>query len=136
MPKSPLYSNVVRDSALGGYYYPVVAANATVGAKAATASMSSTDMGKNITNTGAAGTVTLTLPKASSVPEQFFRFQATVAQITRFDPYGTEKVYLGGSGVAGKYLQVAGTIGNYADLYCDGVQWIVTGYAGVLTKEA
>ena len=136
MAKNPLYTSVIQDTNQGGYYFPVVAANASVAAKAATADLSSSDMGKNVTNTGAAGTIVLTLPKVADVSERFFRVQVTAAQIVRLDPNGTESVYLGGSGVAGKYLQVAGTIGNYADLYCDGTRWHVTGYAGVVTKEA
>lgn len=120
----------------GKKYYPVVKPDATVGAKAATASLAVSDMGKNLTNTGASGTITLTLPLASQCLGRGFRMQLTVAQIVRLDPSGTESIYLGGSGVAGKYLNIAAVIGNYADIYCDGTSWLVTGYAGVLTKES
>jgi hypothetical protein len=109
--------------------------NTTVKANAATADMKTYDFEKNNTNTGAGGTVVLTLPSASSVKEQKARFQITVAEIVRLLPQTGEKIYLGGDGVASKYLQIAGTIGNYAEVYCDGTSFYVTGYSGVLTKE-
>lgn len=110
--------------------------NTTVKANTATASIAVADFEKNNTNTGAGGTIVLTLPSASSVPEQMMRVYVTVAQIIQLDPSGTEKIYLAGSGVAGKYLNIAGTIGNYADIYCDGTSFYVIGYSGVLTKES
>lgn len=110
--------------------------NTTVKANANTASMNSYDFEKNNTNTGASGTIVLTLPAASSVKEQKTRIQITAAQIVRLTPQTGEKVYLGGDGVASKYLQIAGTIGNYAEVYCDGTDFFVTAYSGVLTKEA
>lgn len=115
---------------------PRVAADATVSAQTADATLTTAEMDKNITNTGAAATITLTLPAASTVGGRSINVQLTVAQIVRLDPNGNEKIYLGGSGVAGKYLNIAGVIGNYAQVYCDGTQWKVLDYAGVLTKEA
>lgn len=110
--------------------------NTTVKANASTASMAIADFPKNNTNTGASGTIVLTLPTAASVEGQKCRVQLTVAQIVRLDPAGTEKIYLGGDGVAGKYLNIAGVIGNYADIYSDGTAFYVVGYSGVLTKES
>jgi hypothetical protein len=133
--KSPLIIDAGVDS-WGKVFYPTVAPNATVGAKAATATLSLSDMGLNLTNTGASGTIVLTLPPAATCLGRGFTVQLTVAQIVQLEPNGSESIYLGGSGVAGKYLNIAGVIGNYANVYCDGTQWLVTGYAGVLTKEA
>jgi hypothetical protein len=65
-----------------------------------------------------------------------FRVQMTVAQIARLAPASGDAVCLGGSNVDDKYLQIAGVIGNYADIYCDGVDYMVVRYSGVLTKEA
>ena len=110
--------------------------NVTVKANAATASMNDYDFSKNNTNTGASGTIVLTLPAAASLKEQKCRIQVTVAQIVQVKPATGEKVYLGGDGVASKYLQIAGTIGNYAEIYCDGSSFYVTAYSGVLTKES
>jgi hypothetical protein len=45
-------------------------------------------------------------------------------------------VYLGGDGVDDKDLNIAGVIGNYADVYSNGSDYVVTTYSGVLTKEA
>jgi len=104
---------------------PFVPADAAVSAQASTASLAITDYGKNITNTGASGTVVLTLLAA-----------ALAAGIVRLLPATGEKIYLGGSGVASKYLNVAAVIGNYVDVYCDGEKYLVTGYSGVITKEA
>lgn len=113
----------------------VVLPSATVSAQAATATLTSAVFGKNVTNTGSSGTITLTLPAAAQSRGLAFRVQLTVAQIVRLDPAGSEKIYLGGSGAAGKYLEIAAVIGNYADIYCDGTDYHVVGYAGVLTKE-
>ena len=115
---------------------PVVAANATVTAKTTDATLALANMGTIMTNTGAAGNVVLTLPAASAVAGMAIKIQVTAAQVMRALPATGEKIFLGGDGVASKYLNIAGVIGNYADLYSDGVQWLVTGYSGVLTKEA
>ena len=122
-----------------GYLVPTpqwVSAKATVVAQAATADILAADVGKQHTNTGASGTIVLTLPSAPVVPGSALRIQVTAAQIVQVDPVGTEKAYLGGSGVAGKHVAIAGVIGNFADFYSDGVDWMVTNYSGVLTKEA
>lgn len=110
--------------------------NTTVKANASTASMAVADFEKNNTNTGASGTIVLTLPAAANVPEQTCKVQVTAAQIVRLLPQTGEKIYLGGDGVATKYLNIAAVIGNYADVYCDGTSFYVTGYSGVLTKES
>lgn len=110
--------------------------NTTVKANAATADMNAYDFEKNNTNTGASGTVVLTLPAASSLEGKKTRIQITVAQDVRLTPQTGEKIYLGGDGVASKYLNIAGVIGNYAEVYCDGTSFYVTGYSGVLTKES
>jgi len=62
--------------------------------------------------------------------------QLTVAQSVSLSPAATGKIFLGGDGVANKDLVIAGVIGNYADIYCDGTNYLVVGYSGVLTKEA
>jgi len=110
--------------------------NTTVKANASTATMKDYDFEKNNTNTGAVGTVALTLPVAASLKGQKTRIQLTAAQIVQLLPATGEKIYLGGDGVASKYLNIAGVIGNYAEVYCDGTSFYVTGYSGVLTKEA
>jgi hypothetical protein len=122
-----------------GYFVPApprVVSNATVTAKATDATLALANFGTIITNTGAGGTVVLTLPAASAVAGCTVRVQVTVAQIVRCLPASGEKVFLGGDGVASKYLNIAAVIGNYAELYSDGVQYHVINYAGVVTKEA
>jgi hypothetical protein len=59
-----------------------------------------------------------------------------VAQIVSLSPVSTEAIYLGGSGVVNKDLNIAGVIGNFVDLYSDGVNFLVGNYSGVVTKEA
>ena len=110
--------------------------NTTVKANAATADMKDYDFAKNNTNTGAGGTVVLTLPAASKCKEQKMKVYITVAQTLRLTPQTGEKIYLAGSGTATKYLNIAGTIGSYCVVYCDGQSFYVTDYSGVLTKEA
>lgn len=119
-----------------GSVYPVIPANGTVVARTGDVTLVASDLNKITTNTGAAGTITLTLPAVSGLAGYCQRVALTVAQVVRLDPAGTESIYLGGSGVAGKYVNIAGVIGNYCNIYCDGTQWLVLDYAGVLTKEA
>jgi hypothetical protein len=88
-----------------------------------------------VTNTGSAGTIVLTLPAVATMAGKALRIQVTVAQIVRASLTGVG-VYLAGSGVVTKYLNIAGVIGNYAVLYCDGAHYHVVDYSGVLTKEA
>ena len=125
-----------HDQLIYGVGYPVAPADAPVSAHDANDTLDATDMGRNNTNTGASGTIVLTLPAAASFPGQVFRVQVTAAQIVRVDPASGEAIFLGGSGVVSKYCQIAGVIGNYADIWCDGVAWHVVGYSGVLTKES
>jgi hypothetical protein len=114
---------------------PVVAPDGTVTAKAATGNLAIADYGVNLTNTGAAGTIQLTLLAASLAAGLALRIQVTAAQIVQLVPATGEKIYLGGNGVASKYLAIAGVIGNYCDLFCDGEKYLVQGYSGVVTKE-
>jgi len=116
--------------------FPVLPADTSVTAKTADATLTVAELGTIITNTGATATETLTLPAASTMVDKPIKIQLLAAQIVRLLPATGEKIYLGGSGVASKYLNIAGVIGNYADLYCDGSSYLVTSYAGVLTKEA
>ncbi len=113
-----------------------VAANGTVVAHNGDATLDGTDFGKIHTNTGSSGTVVLTLPAAATVGGCSMKIQLTVAQIVRLLPATGEKVYLGGSGVANKYANIAAVIGNYVDLACDGTDYLVVSYSGVVTKEA
>ena len=119
-----------------GSVYPIVAPSSTPVAYTGDATLVASDLNKNVTNTGAAGTITLTLPSVSGLSGYTLHVEVTAAQVVRIDPAGTESIFLGGSGVAGKYLNIAGVIGNMADIYCDGTQWLVVGRDGVLTKEA
>lgn len=111
-------------------------ANGTVNAKATTTTLTRDDFNTVITNTGATGTIVLTLPDASVVKGKVLKVQLTVAQIVSLSPIATDAIYLGGNGVVNKDLSIAGVIGNYADIVSDGTSYLVTNYSGVLTKEA
>lgn len=115
---------------------PAVAANATVKAQDATANLAAADFPKNNTNTGALDTIVLTLPAAASVAGLACKIQITAAQIVSLSPAATEAIYLNGSGVDDKDLNIAGVVGNYCDFYSNGENFLVTDYNGVLTKEA
>lgn len=136
--KNPNYLGKVRSSVSKYLFYVpmVLSPDATVTAKTADATLTTSDLNTILTNSGASGTVVLTLPAANTCREGMIRFTCLAAQILRVDPSGTEKIYLNGSGVAGKYLNIAAVIGNYAEIYCDGTNWYVTTYSGVVTKEA
>jgi len=92
--------------------------------------------GSAFNNTGAAAAVEHNLPDPATCTGVYFGFFQTAAQITRLQPISGGKVYYGGSGVADKYVQLAGVIGNYMILWCDGVNWYVVEANGVVTKEA
>ena len=111
-------------------------ANGTVSAQADTATLTSSDFDKVITNTGASDAITLTLPAAQDVEGQSIKVQLTAAKIVNLSPASTEAIYLWGDGVVNKDLIIAGVIGNYVDIHSDGTQYLVTGYSGVVTKEA
>lgn len=87
-------------------------------------------------NTGDAGTLVWTLPSVASSKGKVARFNALAAQIQRLLPQTGEAVNFNGSAAVTKYLELAGVIGNFVEVYCDGVQWIVTNSSGVVTKEA
>lgn len=105
-------------------------------AKKATGSLTSSDFNKVITNTGASDAIVLTLPTAESVRGKSIKVQLTVAKGVSLSPVSTNAIYLGGDWVLNKDLSIAGVIGNYADVYSDGSKYIVSGYNGVVTKEA
>lgn len=115
---------------------PFVSPKATVEANAASATLTVANFGKIQTNTGAGAGIVLTLPPASTVAGCSIKVQLTAAQTVTLTPATGEKVYVGGSGVASKYALIAGVIGNFADVFCDGVDYVVTNYNGVVTKEA
>jgi hypothetical protein len=96
------------------------------------------DLNGIITNTGNTGVLTLLLPSAATagVENSALKLQITVASNVVVAPASGEKIFLGGSGTANATMTVAGTVGNYADLYSDGTQWMVVGYSGVLTKSS
>jgi hypothetical protein len=115
---------------------PRVAPEASVSAQAASATLTVADFGKNVTNTGASAGIVLTLPAAADAAGMALRVQLTAAWYVRLLPVTLEKIFLAGSGVASKYLLIAGVIGNYVDVFCDGEKYLVQGYSGVVTKEA
>jgi hypothetical protein len=63
------------------------------------------------------------------------RAAVLAAQTIQFIPPSGGKIFLNGSGVADKYVQIAGVIGNFIEVYSDGVDYVVTDYAGVATKQ-
>lgn len=107
---------------------------ATVTAK--TTDFTIVSMDQVYSNSGASGTVVFTLPTVVGNAGKTLKFHSLAAQIIRALPQTGQAVNLNGSAVVTKYLNIAAVIGNYADLYCDGYQWVVTGYSGVVTKEA
>ena len=121
-----------------GYLDPIrVAFDAPVVAQAATATLTAANCnGKNLTNTGAGAGIVLTLPAVQSAAGQAFKVAVLAAFSVTLTPATGEKITLNGSGVASKYLLVAGVIGNYVEIYNDGDHWGVVSANGVVTKEA
>ena len=76
------------------------------------------------------------MPSVALSQGKCLSFHVLAAQIIQVLPVSGQAINLNGSAVVTKYLNIAAVIGNYCDMYCDGTQWIVTGYSGVVTKEA
>lgn len=126
-----------RPTHLTNPIYPQVdVRTATVTTKTADYTILPTELNRVFNNTGDADTLVLTLPSVVGNAGKALKIHLLAAQIVRALPVTGQAVNLNGSAVVTKYLNIAGVIGNYADLYCDGYQWIVTGYSGVVTKEA
>lgn len=120
-------------------FYPTLdVRNATITTKTADYTVTVADLNTPtiFDNTGDAGTMVLTLPSVSTAKGKVIKVALTAAQIIRLLPQTGEAVNLNGSAVVTKYLNIAGVIGNYCECFCDGTQWIVTNYSGVVTKEA
>lgn len=108
----------------------------TVEAHTANDTLTNAESGSVHTTTGAAGTVTFSLPAATVGVEFYFRVGA--AQELRIDPNGTETIALPSTGVAGgagKYL-TANAIGESAHIMCtEAGTWTVFGFTGTWTAE-
>jgi len=115
---------------------PILPADAAVLNKTADYTLVVANLLKIVTNTGDIDALVLTLPAAVDAAGMVLHVQLTAAQTVELLPVTLEKIFLGGDGVASKYLLIAGVIGNYARVYCDGEKWLVFDYNGVLTKEA
>jgi hypothetical protein len=114
---------------------PLVPANAGVVEHTADATLTVASFARIHTNTGAGAAKNLTLPSAADAAGMSIKIQITAAWALVLIPASTEKIYLGGDGVADSTLTIAGVIGNYADVYCDGKRYHVIDYNGVLTKS-
>src|SRR5690348_6948368 len=108
-----------------------------VTAHTANYTLTADDSGTCHSSKGAAGTITCSLPAATTGLN--FYFYVGAAQEHRLDPNGTEKISLpstGVAGAAGKYLS-ADAIGESVRIVCceDGI-WTVFGYTGTWTQES
>jgi hypothetical protein len=87
-------------------------------------------------NSGGNGTIVFTLPSVADSKGKIVRFHSLAAQTIRVDPQDGEAINYNGSATVTEDASMAGTIGNYMEVYCDGVQWIITRSSGVITKAA
>lgn len=125
--------------AIAGYQtqpFMTLRATATVEANTGDTTLTSANFGKIQTNTGATALIALTLPAANTVQGSVVRVQITGAQPVKVVPASGEKIYLAGSGVADKYLLIAGALGSFVELASDGNVYHVSRYNGVVSKEA
>jgi hypothetical protein len=121
-----------------GYHIPeppLVPANATIVAHSADATLTVASFACIHTNTGAGASKALTLPAAASAAGMSIKIQITAAWPLVLTPATGEAIYLGGDGVADSTCTIAGVVGNYADVYCNGERYLVIDYNGVLTKS-
>ena len=123
----------------GNYLSPLVDPTLTPVARtgiSGTITLVAGDLNAITTNTGTTNILVLALPSATldGVDNKALKVQMTGASNIAVVPASGESIYLGGSGAANSNLIIPNTSGNYADLYCDGSQWMVVGYSGALTK--
>lgn len=111
---------------------------ATVLTKTAAYTVTLTDLNAPtiINNTGDADDLPLTLPTAADARGKVLRVALLAAQTVSLTPVTGDIINYNGSAVASKYCRVAGVIGNFIEVFSDGVQWVVTQGNGVITKEA
>lgn len=119
----------------GNLIIAIVDPTGTPTAHTASATLVVADYNTIHTNTAAGASITLTLPAASTVSNKMLKIQLLAAQTVVLTPASGEKIFLGGNGVADSTATVAGVIGNYVDVYCDGASHMITGYSGVITKS-
>jgi hypothetical protein len=109
----------------------------TVADKTANYTVTTADNGAILTNAGAAGAITFSLPAATV--GMAYRFAVGAAQELRIDPNGTETIALpstGAQSAAGKYI-VADAVGEGVEIYCAVAgDWNVASYIGTWTAEA
>jgi len=87
------------------------------------------------TNEGDVGALVLTLPAVADSKGMVVRVALLAAQTVRLDPQDDEAINYNGDATVTEDVTIAGVIGNYVELFCDGVQWIITQANGVLTKS-
>jgi hypothetical protein len=122
----------------GNPLLPFVAPDTTPVAKtgvSGTIILAISDMNGIITNTGTTNVLALTLPTAATSDTKCFSAVVLTAFQVTVVPATGDKIYLKGSGTTNATLILANTIGNYADLYCDGSNWLVVDGQG-LTKSS
>lgn len=111
--------------------------NRPVSVNTANLTLTAADSGKVITNTGAAGAITVALPVATL--GLTFTFYVNAAQELRIDPNGTETIALpstGAQSAAGKYIS-ADAVGEFVTIVCaQAGKWATTGFLGTWTAEA
>jgi hypothetical protein len=82
------------------------------------------------------GDYTILLADIDTCAGRTVKIHVLAAQVVRALPATGEAIALNSAVVVTKYLNIAGVIGNYVELYCDGTIWHVVNYSGVVTKEA
>lgn len=120
-------------------FYPTIdVSRATVLTKTAAYTVTQTDLDAPtiINNSGDDGDLPLTLPSAAKSKGKVLRVHALAAQTISLTPATGEAVNYNGSAVVSKYARLAGVIGNYAEVFSTGTEWVVTRSSGVITKEA
>ena len=88
------------------------------------------------TNTGASGTITISLP-SSALPGITYTFVCTVAQAIRVDPAANDRILVNNAlQAAGKYASVGAINAGFTlTSLGDGI-WLATGVNGTVTVEA
>lgn len=105
----------------------------TVTARTADTTLTADDLNAITTNAWDSGAQVLTLPAARLAWHKCLKVAVLAAQDITIATIDWEKIYLNWSWIEWNEVLIAGVIGNFADIYSDGTDYIVTNYSGVLT---
>lgn len=114
--------------------------------KTASYTVTTNDVGTMITNFGATGTITLTLPECTVTTLGYrYPFLTVAAYQVRVDPHANDSICDKSDGEAGEYIYMDSVLGSAINVICiqetmngteaDAYNWLTFGTIGTITTE-